>query len=144
VNKFTSTIWDTLDLPHLQIRSAWEPTQITCVVANTKSNTLTLIAMVVTNIALLLIMLVGLLHLRRHRSGAFGVTHLLWKQVWWRLSLTQVVQHTDMYTQGSLLALACHRCWSPANSKANLFLTGLLFRSSPFNVIDFQYLGLKW
>jgi len=53
------------------------------VVANTKSITLTLIAMVVTGIVLLLIMLVGLLHLRRHGGGTFGVTHLLWKQVWW-------------------------------------------------------------
>jgi len=83
--------------------------------------------MVVTDIALLLIMFVGLLHLRRHGSCAFGLTHLLWKQVWWRLSLTLVLQLIDMYLQGSLLALACHRCWSPPSGKANLFLTGLLF-----------------
>jgi hypothetical protein len=33
---------------------------------------------------LLLIMLVGLLILRRHHDGTVGLTHLLWKQVWWR------------------------------------------------------------
>lgn len=37
--------------------------------------------MVITDIALLFIMLVGLHRLRRHGSGAFGLTHLLWKQV---------------------------------------------------------------
>lgn len=58
-------------------------------VAHTKSITLTLIAMVVTDIGLLLIMLVGLLHLRRHGGGTFGVTHLLWKQgVYWLLLAT--------------------------------------------------------
>jgi hypothetical protein len=31
--------------------------------------------------ALLLIMLVGLLHLRRHGGGTFGIAQLLWKQV---------------------------------------------------------------
>ena len=37
--------------------------------------------MVVTDIALLFIMLVGLHRLCRHGSGTFGLTHLLWKQV---------------------------------------------------------------
>ena len=32
---------------------------------------------------LLLIMLVGLLILRRCQDGTVGLTHLLWKQVWW-------------------------------------------------------------
>jgi hypothetical protein len=31
---------------------------------------------------LLLIMLVGLIILRRHDRGKLGLTHLLWKQVW--------------------------------------------------------------
>jgi hypothetical protein len=37
--------------------------------------------MVVTDIALLLTMLVGLLHLRCHGGGSFGIAQLLWKQV---------------------------------------------------------------
>lgn len=65
--------------------------------ANTKNITLTLIALVVTDIVLLLIMLVGLLRLRRDGAGTFGVTHLLWKQVWWQLS-PQVLSTVDMYS----------------------------------------------
>jgi hypothetical protein len=41
--------------------------------------------------ALLLIMLVGLLILRRHDGGKFGLTRLLWKQVWWRISMAVVL-----------------------------------------------------
>jgi hypothetical protein len=37
--------------------------------------------MVASDIALVLIMLVGLLRLRRDGDGNFGLTHLLWKQV---------------------------------------------------------------
>jgi hypothetical protein len=38
-------------------------------------------------------MLVGLLILRRHDGGndKSGLTHFLWKQVWWRLSLVVVL-----------------------------------------------------
>jgi hypothetical protein len=48
---------------------------------NNESNSLTLVAMVIADIALLLIMLAGLLHLRRHGGGTFGIAQLLWKQV---------------------------------------------------------------
>jgi hypothetical protein len=51
------------------------------VVVNDKSSPITLIAMVVADIALLLIMLAGLLHLRCHGGGTFGIAQLLWKQV---------------------------------------------------------------
>ena len=68
------------------------PARLTCVVANNESHTLTLIAMVVTDIALLLIVLVGLLHFRRHGGGTFGIAQLLWKQVWWRFSLALIFQ----------------------------------------------------
>jgi hypothetical protein len=44
--------------------------------------------------ALLLIMLIGLLILRRHGCGKFGLAHLLWKQVWCRL-LPGVVLETS-------------------------------------------------
>jgi hypothetical protein len=36
-------------------------------------------------------MLVGLLILRRHDGGKFGLTRLLWKQVWWRISMAVVL-----------------------------------------------------
>jgi hypothetical protein len=38
--------------------------------------------MAITDIVLLLIMLVGLLRLRCHGRGTFGLGHLLWQQVW--------------------------------------------------------------
>lgn len=37
--------------------------------------------MAITDIILLVIMLVGLFRLRRHRCGTFGLAQLLWKQV---------------------------------------------------------------
>jgi hypothetical protein len=57
------------------------PVQSTCAVVNDKSSPITLIVMVVADIALLLIMLAGLLHLRCHGGGTFGIAQLLWKQV---------------------------------------------------------------
>ena len=51
-------------------------------VVNTPSNTASLISMAITDIILLLIMLVGLLRLRRHSGGTFGLARLLLKQVW--------------------------------------------------------------
>ena len=47
--------------------------------------------MLVTDIALLLIMLGGLFRLRRACGGAFGLTQLMWKQVWRRFSLAMVL-----------------------------------------------------
>jgi hypothetical protein len=41
--------------------------------------------MAATDIILLLIMFVGLLRLRRHGGGTFGLARLLWKQVRWLL-----------------------------------------------------------
>lgn len=52
-------------------------------VVNTQSNTASLISMAVTDIILLLIMIVGLLRLRFHGGGTFGLARLLLKQVWW-------------------------------------------------------------
>ena len=40
---------------------------------------------------LLLIMLVGLIQLRRHDGPSCGLISLLWKQVRWRFSLTVVL-----------------------------------------------------
>jgi hypothetical protein len=46
------------------------------------TNVPTFISMMVTDIILLLIMLIGLLRLRRDGGGTFGLGQLLWKQVW--------------------------------------------------------------
>jgi len=67
-----------------RIRSGWNTDQSNCVVLNMESNKPTIIVVFVTDIVLLLIMLVGLLRLRRHGGGTFELGRLLWKQglVW--------------------------------------------------------------
>ena len=47
--------------------------------------------MVVTDIGLLLMMLVGLLRVRRHGGGMFALTRLLWRQVWKQFFLALVL-----------------------------------------------------
>jgi hypothetical protein len=47
--------------------------------------------MVVTDIFLLLMMLIGLLRLRSHGGGTFGLTQLLWQQVWRQFLLIVVI-----------------------------------------------------
>jgi len=72
-----------------RLRSVWIPAQQACVTPNTESSLLNLIAMLVTDIVLLLIMLGGLFRLRRHSRGASGLIQLLWKQgVIWLLLAT--------------------------------------------------------
>jgi len=61
----------------------WVPAQSGCGRLNTDTSELSLIALLVADIALLLIMLFGLFRLRFqvHGGGAFGMTQLLWRQV---------------------------------------------------------------
>jgi len=73
----------------VQLRSVWVPAQQSCAPESTKIIQLNLIAMLVTDIALLLIMLIGLLRLRVDGGGAFGLAQLLWRQgVIWLLLAT--------------------------------------------------------
>jgi len=60
-----------------------------CVPVNIESNQLNMIAMAVTDIALLLVMLVGLFRLRYYGNDMFGLTQFLWKQgiIWLLLAL---------------------------------------------------------
>jgi len=46
--------------------------------------------MAATDIVLLLVMLVGLLRIRYDGGATFGVSHLLWKQVWFQISVVVV------------------------------------------------------
>jgi hypothetical protein len=64
-----------------QLRSAWAPAQLKCVPSNTNINLPYVISMLVTDIALLLMMLVGLFRLRYHNDGVFSLARFLWKQV---------------------------------------------------------------
>jgi len=60
-------------------------------VVNTEDNKLNTLATFTTDIVLLLIMLVGLIRLRRHGGGRFGLGIVLWKQgVTWLLIATAV------------------------------------------------------
>ena len=64
--------------------------------------------MLAADIALLLIMLVGLFRMRRYSGDTVGLVEHLWRQVC--LSLV-VVHATHRYTlEGGDLALACYRC----------------------------------
>ncbi|KAH9962351.1 hypothetical protein BC827DRAFT_1383519 [Russula dissimulans] len=63
-----------------QISAEWVPSDLTCGLPNTLSNKLAITAMPVTDIALLLIMLIGLLRLRHRGGGRLGLGQLLWKQ----------------------------------------------------------------
>ncbi|KAF8481575.1 hypothetical protein DFH94DRAFT_400751 [Russula ochroleuca] len=63
-----------------RLRSVWVPAQKQCVVYDTESNKPNIIVTLITDIILLLIMLVGLLRLRRYGDGTFGLARLLWKQ----------------------------------------------------------------
>jgi hypothetical protein len=60
-------------------------------VVNTQSNTASLISMAATDIILLLIMIVGLLRLRFHGGGTFGLARLLLKQVRWLFTVVVVM-----------------------------------------------------
>jgi hypothetical protein len=49
-----------------------------------EKSVLVLVPTIFADLTLILIMLVGLLLLRRHGGGTFGLTPILWRQVWWR------------------------------------------------------------
>jgi len=53
--------------------------------------------MLVTDIALLLIMLGGLFRLRHDGAFTFGLSQLLWKQVGWRFLLAILLRFMDMF-----------------------------------------------
>jgi len=65
-----------------RLRFVWQPSQHSgsCIPVESESSIFTICSMVASDIALVLIMLVGLLRLRRDGDSKFGLTHLLWKQ----------------------------------------------------------------
>ena len=68
---------DLLDLSQLQIGAA----SGSCNVANVRSTKLNMIALLITDIALLLIMLIRLLRLGFNEPGIYALGHLMWRQV---------------------------------------------------------------
>ena len=59
---------------------------------NFDSTKLTVVSSLVTDVALLLIMLTGLLRLRLKAGGALSLGRILWNQVqWWQFSLAVIL-----------------------------------------------------
>ena len=64
---------------------------------NFDSTKYSIIGSLFSDLALLLIMLVGLLRMRREGSGAFALGRTLWKQVrWWPFPLAVVLPNSLM------------------------------------------------
>ena len=80
-----------MSLTNPQLRAAWVPAIQTCANLNLERTIPNLIAIPVTDFALLLIMLVGLLRLRCHRSGRFGLARVLWRQVRYHFWLVRLM-----------------------------------------------------
>ncbi len=77
---------DLVDSSHLQIHASWIPEASTCVITDIHSTKLNMITTLITDIALLLIMLIGLLRLGFNEPGVYGLGRLMWKQVCPRFS----------------------------------------------------------
>ncbi|KAH9984723.1 hypothetical protein BJV77DRAFT_1071892 [Russula vinacea] len=70
-------------LATIQLRSKWSPEASACVLTNFDADHATKYAVLgtlIADIALLLIMLIGLLRMRREGGGAFAMGRTLWKQ----------------------------------------------------------------
>jgi MYXO-CTERM domain-containing protein len=66
---------------HEQVRSQWDPVAKSCVTTNVEICQVAMVSGLVTDAILLLMMLAGLLQLRRRGGGSYELWHLLWKQV---------------------------------------------------------------
>jgi hypothetical protein len=111
-------------------------------VDNFDSNKINVIATLTTDIALLLIMLIGLLRLRLTAGGALSLGRILWKQVQWRqLSLTVTFLNLNFCLSGSYLAVACDRRRGPCISASSYpFFFSFLLTHSYFtsDIHDFK------
>jgi len=117
-----------------QLRSAWGPAQLNCVPTNTDISLLHLISMLVTDIALLLMMLVGLFRLRIHDDGVFDLAQYLWKQVrkWFQLTtILRLVDTFAVYKGVSWLFVIVAAEVPPVVRLANFHLILVSFISTP-------------
>ncbi|KAI0281026.1 hypothetical protein BGY98DRAFT_271545 [Russula aff. rugulosa BPL654] len=65
----------------IQIHAVWSPVINACDFVNVETSKLSFCSLLVTDTFLLLVMLAGMLRLRRAGSGSFELGRLLWKQV---------------------------------------------------------------
>jgi hypothetical protein len=78
---------------HEQLHIVWDPVVKSCAITNIQVCEISLVSCFVTDTILLLIMLVGLLRVRR-RGSSFELWHFLWKQVGhWQFSLAVLLTH---------------------------------------------------
>jgi hypothetical protein len=80
---------------------------------NAETSKPTIISTFATDVALLLIMLAGILRLRRRGGGWFDLGRLIWKQVSWQCIFVDrgcyPCADVIMHSRGCPLALACNR-----------------------------------
>jgi hypothetical protein len=90
----------------MQLRSSRVAGQ-NCTILNTETSKLNTIVSLVTDLVLLLIMLVGMIRLRRYGGGTFGLGQLMWNQVGLHAGNAR---HLLMCSpsQGCHLARSCH------------------------------------
>jgi hypothetical protein len=125
--KYGNLLYPSMAQLCLQLRSTWVPAEKRCVVYDTESNKPNIIVTLITDIMLLLIMLVGLLRLRRYGVGTFGLGQLLWKQV--GFSVRAVALHSLMHTrfQGCYFTLHCYLRRGYASGMSRFCSTSSIF-----------------
>jgi len=77
----------------VRVRSHWDPQVLNCLSISTERGVVGLVPTIFADVALLLIMLVGLLLLRRSGGGMFGLTPILWRQglIWMSVALASEI-----------------------------------------------------
>jgi len=75
-------------------------------VPNSESGKLNMIVTVITDVILLLMMLVGLLRIRRYGGGTSSLAHLMWKQVRFSVAMASLIDGLSA-PQGCRLVLPC-------------------------------------
>jgi hypothetical protein len=95
------------------------PAAKSCAITNVEICRNFYINLLVTDVILLIIMLTGLLRLRRGAGGSFYLSQLLWKQVGHCRFLLVVMSlsHFIQNSSGCHLARYCHRRRTPTSGK---------------------------
>jgi hypothetical protein len=75
-----SILWPTF-LIHPQIKAVWDPLKGACVITNFQKCTATSTVLLAADVFFALVMLAGLLRLRRRGTGTLDLGRILWKQV---------------------------------------------------------------
>ena len=104
---------------HWQIRAEWVPAARACRFTNVEIIRNFAVILLITDVILLVIMLAGLLRLRRGVENSFHLSNLLWKQVRHCRSLfvVMLLSHCFRRFSGCHLARYCHRRRTPASGK---------------------------